>query len=449
MGLQAYIKAFGDFINNSLIPIILAIAFLFFMVNMLRYFIIGGGNEESQTKAKSLALWGILAFVFITSIWGIVNIFLVMFDIRSTNPVPVLPQQMTEERVAYRLEEHTPREWGAGQSESALTLNSVLSFFGFGSDENESGGFDNNYENPLQGSNESPGDFGNEGPSGFGDNDIGLTPETGLSDSEPGFSASDPFTDGGWTGESESVAPAPVGNGGPEYEPYIPPGDPYEGTFDDIPLPDRGDVNQAVEFGSNETPVDRGDINHAVEGGSNVTPDDRGDVNHAVEFGANETPIDRGDTNYAVESGGATEQGFFDGIIDSIGNFFSDVGTVISTSIDAVGNWWDLLWAPEPTGYDGDPHGNTFPIIPEQSNTEDRYSEPDPGGQTPGSTGSNMDNGTDGYSVDRYNNDDAGTVQRRGTGTWTESGEYIWVEPGTQNTAPGLDYIEASQKNTP
>ncbi len=87
MGLQAYITAFGNFINNSLIPIILAFALLFFLMNVLRYFIIGGANEESQAKAKSLALWGILGIVFIVAIWGIINIFLVMFDFGRGNPI--------------------------------------------------------------------------------------------------------------------------------------------------------------------------------------------------------------------------------------------------------------------------------------------------------------------------------------------------------------------------
>lgn len=72
--LQDLIIGVGGFINDILIPLVLGIAFLVFIVNVVRYFIIESSSEEGQTNAKSLALYSVSAFVFILSFWGIVNL---------------------------------------------------------------------------------------------------------------------------------------------------------------------------------------------------------------------------------------------------------------------------------------------------------------------------------------------------------------------------------------
>jgi hypothetical protein len=73
MNLQTYLWNIIIFLNNVIIPLLLAMAALVFLFNVTRYFIIGGENPDSQEKARSLAVWGILGFVIILSIWGIVT----------------------------------------------------------------------------------------------------------------------------------------------------------------------------------------------------------------------------------------------------------------------------------------------------------------------------------------------------------------------------------------
>ncbi len=72
--LQTFFTNLITFINSAVIPFILGIAFLFFTINVIRYFVVGAGNEESREKARSLALYGVFAFVLITVFWGIVNL---------------------------------------------------------------------------------------------------------------------------------------------------------------------------------------------------------------------------------------------------------------------------------------------------------------------------------------------------------------------------------------
>ena len=62
------------FINGTLVPLVFAVAFLVFIWGVFEYFIRGGGDEGKREQGKQLMLWGIIGFVLMVSIWGIVNI---------------------------------------------------------------------------------------------------------------------------------------------------------------------------------------------------------------------------------------------------------------------------------------------------------------------------------------------------------------------------------------
>ncbi|MCB9812565.1 hypothetical protein H6778_02825 [Candidatus Nomurabacteria bacterium] len=70
---QTFLVAFTNFLSGVFIPFLIGMAFLFFIINVIRYFVLGGSNQEDQEKAKSLALYGIMAFVLMITFWGIVN----------------------------------------------------------------------------------------------------------------------------------------------------------------------------------------------------------------------------------------------------------------------------------------------------------------------------------------------------------------------------------------
>ena len=71
---QQFLQSILDFINNTLIPFILGIAFLLFVWGMFQYFIAGGANEEAKEKGKSLLIYAILGFVIIIVFWGVINL---------------------------------------------------------------------------------------------------------------------------------------------------------------------------------------------------------------------------------------------------------------------------------------------------------------------------------------------------------------------------------------
>ena len=86
-GLQDFISGFAGFLNSTLVPLLFALAFLFFLINATRYFIIGGNKEAERAKARTFATWGIIAFVLMVSIWGIVNLLVNGFGIDNSGPI--------------------------------------------------------------------------------------------------------------------------------------------------------------------------------------------------------------------------------------------------------------------------------------------------------------------------------------------------------------------------
>lgn len=84
---QSLIGQVGNFFNRTIIPLIFGIALLFFLWNIVRYFIIGGANEADRERARKLALWSILAFVLMVSVWGIVNLLVTGLEFGGNNGI--------------------------------------------------------------------------------------------------------------------------------------------------------------------------------------------------------------------------------------------------------------------------------------------------------------------------------------------------------------------------
>lgn len=62
------------FLNGVLVPFLLAIGFFVFVWGVIKYFVIGGDNDDAKASGKSLIIYAIAGFVVILAFWGIVNI---------------------------------------------------------------------------------------------------------------------------------------------------------------------------------------------------------------------------------------------------------------------------------------------------------------------------------------------------------------------------------------
>ncbi|HUY62762.1 MAG TPA: hypothetical protein VMV50_03170 [Candidatus Paceibacterota bacterium] len=63
-----------NIINNILVPVIFAVAFIVFLWGAFDTFILGATNDTAKEKGKSLMLWGLIGFFVMVSVWGLVNI---------------------------------------------------------------------------------------------------------------------------------------------------------------------------------------------------------------------------------------------------------------------------------------------------------------------------------------------------------------------------------------
>jgi len=72
--LGSYIGTFIDFINDWLFPLALAIAFIFLVWGIVKYFVIGGDSDDGKSKGKDLIIYAIVGFVIIFSFYGLVNL---------------------------------------------------------------------------------------------------------------------------------------------------------------------------------------------------------------------------------------------------------------------------------------------------------------------------------------------------------------------------------------
>ncbi len=63
-----------DIINNVLVPVLFAVAFIVFLWGAFKTFILGANSEEVKEQGKNLMLWGLIGFFVMVSVWGLVNI---------------------------------------------------------------------------------------------------------------------------------------------------------------------------------------------------------------------------------------------------------------------------------------------------------------------------------------------------------------------------------------
>ena len=72
--LRQYANSITYIINFLLIPTLIALALITFLWGVYRYFILGAENESEREKGKQFVLWGIIGFVVIVSVWGLVAV---------------------------------------------------------------------------------------------------------------------------------------------------------------------------------------------------------------------------------------------------------------------------------------------------------------------------------------------------------------------------------------
>lgn len=93
--ISSLFNSFTTFINSTLIPLVFAIALLVFLYGIFKYFILGGGDEESRKQGRQLMMYSIAGFVVMVSIFGIVNLVASGLNLNDENTKIDLPTAPT------------------------------------------------------------------------------------------------------------------------------------------------------------------------------------------------------------------------------------------------------------------------------------------------------------------------------------------------------------------
>lgn len=73
-GIGSTINTVIGFLNGTLVPLVFALSFFMFLWGMFTYFFLSKASEEGRDNGKQLMIWGVVAFVMMVSIWGLVNV---------------------------------------------------------------------------------------------------------------------------------------------------------------------------------------------------------------------------------------------------------------------------------------------------------------------------------------------------------------------------------------
>lgn len=88
-GVERLVQQFGNILNTLVIPILFALAIIYFFWGLVKY-IKSAGDPKAASEGKSIMIWGIIALVVMVSVYGLIAWIQEAFGI-SGGATPTLP----------------------------------------------------------------------------------------------------------------------------------------------------------------------------------------------------------------------------------------------------------------------------------------------------------------------------------------------------------------------
>lgn len=79
-----------DLINQVLVPLVFAVAFLLFLYGVFKYFFLGASDDSKRKEGRQFIMWSVIALAVMISVWGLVRVFAGTFSLDSETR-PCLP----------------------------------------------------------------------------------------------------------------------------------------------------------------------------------------------------------------------------------------------------------------------------------------------------------------------------------------------------------------------
>lgn len=86
--LQSLVTAISGLVD-TLIPLLFAVALLFFLWGVFQYFIFGAGDEEKRETAKKFMIYALVGLVLMVAVWGIVKLIASILGVNISDTVNV------------------------------------------------------------------------------------------------------------------------------------------------------------------------------------------------------------------------------------------------------------------------------------------------------------------------------------------------------------------------
>jgi len=85
-------KQIVGILQDTVIPIIMALAVVYFLIGVFKY-IMAAGDDAAKSAGRSMMIYGVIALFVMTAVWGLVWILLNTFGVAGIQPppLPVLP----------------------------------------------------------------------------------------------------------------------------------------------------------------------------------------------------------------------------------------------------------------------------------------------------------------------------------------------------------------------
>ena len=75
-------------IVDALIPVVTALALLFFFWGLAK-FILAAGDEAAKDEGKRIMIWGVVALFVMAAVWGIIQALAGIFDVNTGGTISV------------------------------------------------------------------------------------------------------------------------------------------------------------------------------------------------------------------------------------------------------------------------------------------------------------------------------------------------------------------------
>lgn len=89
--IAGYANSVVGIINGILVPVLMAIAFITFLYGVFKYFILGGADGGAHSEGRTFIIYGIVGFVVILSVWGLVGILGATLGLSAGGSAPQVP----------------------------------------------------------------------------------------------------------------------------------------------------------------------------------------------------------------------------------------------------------------------------------------------------------------------------------------------------------------------